>query len=242
MVWDMEGMRRQGLISSEEPVCWDRLSAYYATREIGARVVRVEQVLVSTTTAGVGGAAWNGGALSKSTLHRAAEIQRELERRLLENEVPGVTCVLSPSGAGTPARCAVLSPLGWWRDENELLQDEDVHRTLMMPPGSATSTLDQEKAPVANGSLLPITTSNTLVGIGRDRHVRSWCLSQTLFRADLPLARRVASKALTSLPSPSFSRTQQPRRTPHRSTVLAAQPRLPLISAHELPGAASCEM
>jgi len=48
-VWELEGLKRQGLISTEEEVCWDRLKKYYQVtgREQGGRRVRVEQLLIN---------------------------------------------------------------------------------------------------------------------------------------------------------------------------------------------------
>lgn len=156
--WDAEGLQRQGLIKSEDQVCWDRLTAYYAHREIGARVVVVEQLLVSSAGGGRGG--WRGGgALTKSTLHRAMLVQRELERRLLAGDVEGLGCIRDAGGR----RCAVASPAEWWESEAMLINDDDVHATLSLPP----STRRTGSRPVE----VPLTSSNTLVGIGRDRQV-----------------------------------------------------------------------
>lgn len=145
MMWENEGMMRQGILSSEDEVCWDRLAKYYDSRDIGhrARVVRMEQVLVSPS--GRSGS----GALSKRTLHHTLQLQKELERRLLLGEIEGLTCVRN--GAG---RCAISSPSNWWSSEAELLTDEDVHRTLSLSAGNKE---------------LPLTIINTLVGVGRDR-------------------------------------------------------------------------
>jgi hypothetical protein len=93
MVWELEGMKRQCLISSEDEVCWNRLSAYYAQREIGARVIRKEEMLVSMARSCRGSYGGGGAALSKNTLHRALQMQRELERRLLEGDIEGLGCV-----------------------------------------------------------------------------------------------------------------------------------------------------
>ncbi|ORY54283.1 sterol-sensing domain of SREBP cleavage-activation-domain-containing protein [Leucosporidium creatinivorum] len=154
LAWDAEGLKRQGLIQSEDQVCWDRLARYYKVREIEARVVRVEQVLVGTAGA-AGGSRFGGGALTKSTLHRAMLVQNELERRLLNGEVEGLTCVREDVGGG----CAIGSPLRWWESEERLLRDGDVHATLSLPAADTK----EDKA------VVPLTSSSTLVGIGRDR-------------------------------------------------------------------------
>lgn len=172
--WNAEGLKRQGLIKSEDQVCWDRLNIYYAHRELSARVIHVEQLLVSS--AGVGG--WRGGgALTKATLHRGMLVQTELERRLLAGEVDGLTCVRD--GAG----CAVGSPLSWWENEARLMGDEDVHATLSLP---APQTVGDPATSKEVG--LPLTSSNTLVGIGRDRHVSFGVASAFRALADILLA------------------------------------------------------
>lgn len=180
MPWELEGLKRQGLIASEDDVCWDRLSAYYQQREIGARVIRMEQVLVSTEAVRVARSGWGGRALSKGTLHRAYEIQKELERRLMEGEVVGLDCVRDGKGG-----CAVLSPLAWWTDEEALLQDQDIHRTLSLP-SPALSNRPSHLLDNLTSLAVPLTTSTTLVGIGRDRQVivfdASRIASSELFR------------------------------------------------------------
>ncbi|GAA5872515.1 hypothetical protein JCM3774_006841 [Rhodotorula dairenensis] len=150
-VWELEGMARQGLISTEEEVCWDRVRNYYAKtgREGGGTRIRVEQILVPVGA--VGTSTTSRATISKAALHRIWRVQEEVERRLLSGEIPGNTCIRS--GAG----CAVLSPTGWWTDEAALLRDDDVHRTLSTPP------------PVRPNLTLPLTLSDTFVGIGRDR-------------------------------------------------------------------------
>lgn len=155
LVWELEGLKRQGVIWSEDEVCWDRLAEYYAAREMGhrARVVRMEQVLVQTDRGRRGGRA---GTLSKQTLHQTWIVQKELERRLLEGEVDGLTCVRDGE------KCASSSPANWWSSEEALLADEDVHSTLSLP--SAQTALATEES-----LSLPLTTTNTLVGVGRDR-------------------------------------------------------------------------
>ena len=149
MVWELEGIQRQGVIWSEDTVCWDRLAQYYARRGRGkqARVVRMEQVLISSSPSSF------GGALNKRTLHQTLQIQNELSRRLLADEIPGLTCIHSSDEI--PPTCAVSSPTNYWATESSLLADADVHRTLSLP----SSFL----------SPLPLTLTNTLVGVGRDR-------------------------------------------------------------------------
>ncbi|BGP14008.1 hypothetical protein JCM10213_005593 [Rhodosporidiobolus nylandii] len=151
-VWELDGLVRQGLISTEEEVCWDRVTAYYAKtgRDGGGRRMRAEQVLVSV--AGPRGTAGSRGKIGKGVLHRAWRVQKELERRLLRGEVRGNRCL------AVEGRCLALSPLGWWRSEDELLQDEDVHRTLSLPP-----------PPSALQRAAPLTISEAFVGVGRDR-------------------------------------------------------------------------
>jgi hypothetical protein len=150
MVWELEGLKRQGVIWNEDEVCWDRLVQYYEARGIGrrARVVRMEQVLVSAGPVRRSGT----GALSKRTLHQTLQAQKELERRLLGGEVAGLTCVRDGD------RCMSSSPANWWSTEGDLLADDDVHRTLSLPGPR-----------IGNDSKLPLTTTNTLVGVGRDR-------------------------------------------------------------------------
>lgn len=166
MPWEMEPLRRQGLITSKEPVCWDRLSAYYAARELPAPLIRVEQIFISTTSAR---RQRGPGALGKSTLLRAARIQRELERRLLEGEIEGMTCVLGPRAPDGRRRCAVVSPVEWWQSEAALVDDEDVHKTLATNPGMLQ--LSNGTILGSTGPALPITSGNSLIGVGRDRQV-----------------------------------------------------------------------
>ena len=138
------------LTPSKTKVCWDRLAAYYDSRDIGhrARVVRMEQILVASPSSRRG-----AGALGKRTLHHALQLQSELERRLLSGSVQGLTCVRDEAG-----RCAIASPASWWIDEHALLDDTDVHRTLSLSSPYST----------ASNHSLPLTTTNTLVGVGRD--------------------------------------------------------------------------
>jgi hypothetical protein len=78
---------------------------------------------------------------------------------LLADEVRGNRCLTVATGG--EKQCAVLSPAAWWKDEDALLQDDDVHRTLSNP------------VPGADVSKIPLTLSEAFVGIGRDRQVRS---------------------------------------------------------------------
>jgi hypothetical protein len=52
MVWELEGVKRQGLISSEAEICWDRLAQYYerSGRSKRAKVIRMEQILVTPSS------------------------------------------------------------------------------------------------------------------------------------------------------------------------------------------------
>lgn len=147
MVWELEGIQRQGMIWSEDEVCWHKLAGYYESSGRGhsARVVRMEQVLISSSKSSF------GGALNKQTLHQTLQVQHELQRRLLANDIPGLTCIRS-----APDRCAVSSPTNFWPDEQALLDDDDVHRTLSLPSHP-------------DDSAVPLTLTNTLVGVGRDR-------------------------------------------------------------------------
>lgn len=56
LVWELDALRREGLISTEEDVCWERVRTYYdrTGREGGGRRIRVEQVLVPVVGAGRG--------------------------------------------------------------------------------------------------------------------------------------------------------------------------------------------
>lgn len=150
MVWELDGIKRQGLVSSEDEVCWDRLAQYYDRSGSGkkGKVVRMEQVLISPSSSS------NSGALSKRTLHQTIQLQAEISRRLLSGHVPGLTCIRSISNS---KECAVSSPVNYWESESDLLADFDVHRTLSLPPVNSTS------------SALPLTLTNTLVGMGRDK-------------------------------------------------------------------------
>ncbi|GAA6026914.1 hypothetical protein JCM8097_005958 [Rhodosporidiobolus ruineniae] len=149
LVWELEGMRRQGLVSSEEDVCWDRIKRYYERtgREGGGRRIRAEQVLVAV--AGPRGTGGSRGTIGKGVLHRMWRVQKELERRLLGDDVRGNRCLVVEDG-----RCATISPTAWWASEDALLQDDDVHRTITAPPLPAG---------------VPVTLSEAFVGIGRDR-------------------------------------------------------------------------
>ncbi|GAA5911743.1 hypothetical protein JCM8208_005585 [Rhodotorula glutinis] len=158
LVWELDSLRRQGLISTEEDVCWDRVRTYYdkTGREGGGRRIRVEQVLVPVVSVG---ATAHRGTITKGVLHRTMRVQQELERRLVDGEVDGNACLRVGLGAGE--RCAALSPVGWWSDEQALLRDDDVHRTLSKVP-----LVEPTSARVG----LPLTLSETFVGVGRDRH------------------------------------------------------------------------
>ncbi|GAA5954829.1 hypothetical protein JCM21900_005915 [Sporobolomyces salmonicolor] len=162
LVWELEGMKRQGVISSEEDVCWERVKTYYEKtgREGGGRRIRVEQVLIAV--AGAGATPGSRGPINKQVLHRAWRVQKELERRLVDGSVPGNRC-LEADG-----RCAVVSPAGWWKSENDLLQDDDVHSTLSRPPVPLNGTA-ASYAYARHPLGLPLTISETFVGAGRDR-------------------------------------------------------------------------
>ena len=105
----------------------------------------------------VGTSTSSRATISKAALHRIWRVQEELERRLRANQIKGNTCIRT--GDSPTAGCAVLSPTGWWTDEAALLRDEDVHRTLSGRP------------PARGAITLPLTLSDTFVGIGRDRQV-----------------------------------------------------------------------
>ncbi|BGP46176.1 hypothetical protein JCM10450v2_002016 [Rhodotorula kratochvilovae] len=162
LVWELDGLRRQGLISTEEDVCWDRVRTYYdkTGREGGGRRIRVEQVLVAVVGAG---ATAHRGTISKGVLHRTLRVQREIERRLLAGQVAGNACLRV--GADGQERCAVLSPAEWWGGEDDLLRDADVHRTLSAPARARSPA----REPASSLLSLPLTLSETFVGIGRDR-------------------------------------------------------------------------
>lgn len=170
------------MLATEDEVCWDRLARYYGGGNTGttmptfgrgrgkARVIRVEQVLVTTSSAA--SSSRGSGALSKRTLHLTMLVQKELERRLLGGLVEGLTCVRGDNG------CATTSPAAWWESEEELLADGDVHKTLSLPRvasrsnlgtlGNATDSMDEVQQD-GRPNQLPLTPSSTLVGIGRDR-------------------------------------------------------------------------
>ncbi|GAA5929368.1 hypothetical protein JCM3775_002322 [Rhodotorula graminis] len=190
LVWELDGLRRQGLISTEEDVCWDRVRTYYdkTGREGGGRRIRVEQVLVPVV--GVGATA-HRGTITKGVLHRTMRVQHELERRLVDGQVEGNACLRVGGPSAGEERCAALSPVGWWADEQALLRDDDVHRTL-------------SKVPLVEPTLarvgLPLTLSETFVGVGRDRHGTVKSAQQlvlTFFLDDGPFPQS------PSLPSPT---------------------------------------
>lgn len=147
MVWELEGIQRQGMIWSEDQICWSKLASYTEKRRgKRTRIVRMEQVLISSSKSSF------GGALDKQTLHQTLLVQDELSRRLLEGEIPGLTCVRTNA---FPPACALSSPTNYWSSSSSLLADSDIHETLSLP-----STAD---------SSLPLTLTNTLVGVGRNR-------------------------------------------------------------------------
>lgn len=150
MIWELDGIKRQGVINSEEEVCWDRLAHYYnaGTTAQRATVVRMEQILIAPSSSA------NEGALSRRTLHQTLRLQTEISRRLLEGQIPGLTCIKSRE---SPHACAVSSPSNFWSTETQLLDDLDVHHTLSLLTVNATLFP------------LPLTLSNTLVGAGRDK-------------------------------------------------------------------------
>ncbi|KAM0792555.1 hypothetical protein ACM66B_005220 [Microbotryomycetes sp. NB124-2] len=158
-VWEMDVMQRQGLVSSTDDVCWDRLSEYHTSRGQLPPLIRVEQLLVSTT-APQRQNGWSGATLSRPTLHRSLKIQRELERRLLSGQIDGLECVKGSNG-----RCAVVSPVEWWSTEEQLLQDLDIHKTLSNP-----AHLHRNSSPSAFSiSRVPLTSKGALAGIGTNR-------------------------------------------------------------------------
>ncbi|SCZ96670.1 BZ3500_MvSof-1268-A1-R1_Chr4-4g07536 [Microbotryum saponariae] len=177
-VWELEGLRRQGIIASEDEVCWDRFVRYYQWRNVEAKIVRMEQLLVSSVDREAGAGSAQGGpgvglrrsssagagvgALTKATLHRAMQLQNELERRLLDGQVPGLSCIRDHRG-----RCAVASPVEWWDSEQALLADPDVHNTISGPSPNVDMLKNLESNQQAR--MVPLTNPNTLVGIGRNR-------------------------------------------------------------------------
>ncbi|KAK4058593.1 hypothetical protein OIO90_000037 [Microbotryomycetes sp. JL221] len=162
--WEMDVMQRQGIVASTEDVCWDRLNSYHESRGQSAPLIRVEQLLVSTT-APHNQQGWSGATLSKPTLHRALKLQHELERRLERRLVNLLDCVRDLTG-----HCAVISPVEWWASEEELLQDQDVHKTLSEPARHYLKQTSASSLPSSNGTArVPLTSASTLVGIGRNR-------------------------------------------------------------------------
>ncbi|GAA5878283.1 hypothetical protein JCM16303_002715 [Sporobolomyces ruberrimus] len=180
LVWELEGLKRQGLISTEEPVCWDRVKRYYELtgRESGGRRLRVEQLLVNVhlsngkgrNKAGQNDQLGRGTTIGKDVLHKVWKLEKELEERLKRGEVVGNDCLRR----GTEGKCAVLSPTRWWKDEASLLGDEDVHETLSGPPEYDFSEIGREGNdstvnPEERPKSLPLTLSETFVGAGFDR-------------------------------------------------------------------------
>ena len=153
--WELDGLQQQGLLWSEDNVCWDTIAGHLAEGHgASAAAVVAEQVLV-------GPAGSDGGeAVSKELLHKAWRVERELERRLLSGELKGLSCVVG-GGSGGDGGCAISSPTKWWSTEGDLLGDTDLHKTLSAPhpPSSLNLTFS-----------LPLTLASTLVAPVRDRH------------------------------------------------------------------------
>lgn len=147
--WELDGLQQQGLIWSEDDVCWDAVAGHLAQgSDASTGAIVAEQVLI-------GPAGSEGGeAVSKEVLHKAWKVERELKRRLLGGEVKGLRCVASGTGG-----CSTSSPTQWWPTELDLLGDTDVHRTLSRPHSPSAPVID-----------LPHTLASTLVGPVRDRH------------------------------------------------------------------------
>lgn len=189
LVWELEGLRRQGLIATEEQVCWERVKEYYEKtgREQGGRRLRVEQVLVNlretnglnaipTSSIGGGGGSnvltvgGTGTTISKSILHKSWKLQNLLEKRLLDGSIPGNKCLRDPSSSSVD-KCAIVSPTKWWESEQALLGDQDVHETLSNPAYSVLELQEQDNS-TAKAMSLPLTVSGSFVGVGFDRFVR----------------------------------------------------------------------
>ncbi|GAA5905025.1 uncharacterized protein JCM6883_004942 [Sporobolomyces salmoneus] len=207
LVWELEGLKRQGLISTEEPVCWDRVKKYYELtgRESGGRRLRVEQLLINVnllrkkgtkSNSDLGGGGQRGSTISKDVLHKSWKLEKELEKRLLEGLIEGNDCLREEGN------CAVLSPTKWWRDEQSLLGDEDVHETLSAPPPSrhGNESIVDENGEFERPWSLPLTLSETFVGAGRDRSgsvKTAQHLILTFFLQDVP-SRSTLPPTLTS--------------------------------------------
>ena len=174
-MWELEGLKRQGLISTEEPVCWDRVKKYYELtgRELGGRRLRVEQLLVNVNLLRKGGKAQSeqakGGTIGKDVIHKSWKLEKELEKRLTQGMIEGNDCLRDQQDSN----CAVLSPARWWKDEQTLLNDGDVHETLSRPPPPNGVDRLGEDQEVESPESLPLTLSETFVGVGFDRSVRS---------------------------------------------------------------------
>jgi len=120
-----------------------------------------------------------------------------LSNRLRRGKIEGNDCIRIERQGENSDDCAVLSPARWWKDEQSLLNDEDVHDTLSQPPSLA----DQ-----AEPRNLPLTLSETFVGIGTDRSgsiKTAQHLILTFFLQDVPSRSTLALPTSTSSSSNS---------------------------------------
>ncbi|GAA5957668.1 hypothetical protein JCM3765_001473 [Sporobolomyces pararoseus] len=206
LVWELEGLKRQGLISTEEPVCWDRVKKYYELtgRELGGRRLRVEQLLVNVNLLRKGGKAQSeqgkGSTIGKDVIHKSWKLEKELEKRLTQGMIEGNDCLRDQEGGN----CAVLSPARWWKDEQTLLNDEDVHETLSRSPSSRTGDDLVDDQELERPTSLPLTLSETFVGVGFDRSgtvKTAQHLILTFFLEDVPSRSTLPPTSTTSTTS-----------------------------------------
>ncbi|GAA5931562.1 uncharacterized protein JCM15063_001502 [Sporobolomyces koalae] len=228
LVWELEGLRRQGLIATEEPVCWDRIKRYYEVtgRELGGRRLRVEQLLISvdlkhpevllaTVPAAGGTTSGASGTITKQVLHKSWQVQAEIEKRLVNSAIPGNECLREVDEGGR-AKCAIISPTQWWSNEQSLLQDEDVHETLSRPPRH----LYPPATDLAKPRPLPLTISEAFVGVGYGQSGTVKTAQQlilTFFLEDVP--------SRSNLPTVNLLRNPLANAQISNSTVLEDQER-----------------
>ncbi|GAA5981547.1 hypothetical protein JCM5350_004627 [Sporobolomyces pararoseus] len=203
LVWELEGLKRQGLISTEEPVCWDRVKKYYELtgRELGGRRLRVEQLLVNVNLLRKGGKAQSeqakAGTIGKDVIHKSWKLEKELEKRLIQGMIEGNDCLRDQQNGN----CAVLSPARWWQDEQTLLNDGDVHETLSRPPPPNGGHRLGEDPELESPDSLPLTLSETFVGVGFDRSgsvKTAQHLILTFFLQDVPSRSTLPPTSTTS--------------------------------------------
>ncbi|GAA6012498.1 hypothetical protein JCM11491_004352 [Sporobolomyces phaffii] len=216
LVWELEGLQRQGLISTEEPVCWDRVKMYYQRtgREQGGRRLRVEQILVNvnlvrSSSSSASGSDSHSHSIAKDILHKAYKLEQAIQRRLRTGSIPHNDCLREP---GLEQNCAVLSPTKWWKDEQSLLGDPDVHETLSRSTISSSASNDSESLPPTS---LPLTLSETFVGAGFDKSgtvktaqhlILTFFLQDVTSRSSLPLP----TSSIASTPSAGGGGGRQP--------------------------------